>query len=256
MCPFPAGRVIFSLHMLWLLAAVLVAVLPTTAAEWSAHDLQDLNLTSEAGPHSKIFFDPAWGPHGRVLLLPGTLEIVQPCSASVPGPFCWNCSVDFSPDARLLYFPVDPDLQPDDPILVTQSATSNVGPELLTPSATVYVPPRGRRPPLIVSYGGALVNQCTNTPYVLPYFTAECGLDMVNASLCPHSSWRSSSWCVTPSFSTHILRLDTLEWLHLSQNATGPDSLSPLATNTTGLFGLGVSLLYDATRDRLLMAGT
>jgi len=141
-----------------------------------------------------------------------------------------------------------PTLQPNDPIPVAQTMTTNVGPELLTPGATVYVPARGCRPPLIISYGGAWVNQCANTPYVLPFFYANCQY----ISCTP---WRSSSWCVTPSFSTHILRLDTLEWIHLGQNATGPDSLSPVATNATGLFGLGVTVVYDANRDRLLMTG-
>jgi hypothetical protein len=149
---------------------------------------------------------------------------------------CTNCSVAFTPDARLWSFPIDPSLQPGDPIAVALSTTTNVGPELLTPEATVYVPPRAARPPLLISYGGAWVNECATTPYVIPWYTW-------GPSRGYASPFRTSSWCLTPAFATHVLRLDTLEWVHL--NATGPDSLSPVLLNRTGLFGMGVTATYE-----------
>jgi hypothetical protein len=209
------------------------------SSAWLPHALLGLNLTEEAGPYSKAFFDSAFPPLGRIVILPATLQIVSPCPQfpDANGNGCTNCSVAFDPDSRFFSFPVTADIHPDDPIAVVQQYTTNVGPELLTPGATVYVPPRDCRPPLILSYGGALVNECTTTPFVRPYFPA-------------------SSWCFTPSFSTHILRLDSLDWIHVSANSTGPESLSPIPLNNTGLFGLGVFLAYDAAADRILLAGT
>ena len=188
------------------------------------------NLSADAGPYSKLIFDPLWGELGRVIFVSATLKIVQPCTS----PACVNCSVSYTPDSRLWYFAVDSAAPPGGTITPAVATMTNVGSDLLTPEATVYVPARGCRPPLIFSYGGAWVNECATTPYVKPYFS-------------------SSPWCLTPVFSTHLLRLDTLEWTHV--NVTGPDSLSPIALNNTGIYGLGVFAKYDSVRDRIMLSG-
>jgi hypothetical protein len=222
------------------LSLCLIACADLVSGQWLPHSLVGHNLTADAGPYSKLIFDPSWGTLGRILLLPATLQVVDPCTV----PYCTNCTVSYVPDPRLWSFPVDPALMQDENISLALHTAKNEGPELLTPEATVYVPARGCRPPLLVSYGGAWVNECDTTPFVLPYFYGHWPI-----------SNPSSPWCFTPSFSTHILRLDTLEWAHLPGNSTGPDSPSPVAFNNSGIFGLGTFLAYDEARDRVLMLG-
>jgi hypothetical protein len=216
-------------------ARVLVACLAvhSVRSTWQSHALLGQEFSADVGPFSMMFMDPAWGAHGRVLILAETLQITKPCD----GPDwqdCTSCEVAYTPDPRLWSFPVDPSIQPQDNISLMSTMTFNMGPELLSPAATVYVPPRGNRPPLLVSYGGSFVNTCATTPYARPWFP-------------------NSDWCFTQSFSTSILRLDTLEWTQV--NSTGPDAPTPFSFNISAIFGLGVTALYDPKFDRIYLMG-
>ena len=178
--------------------------------------------------YGRLFADPTWGTEGRVLILPSNLEITQ-VETSRPE----SCSVAYTPDPRLFYFLVEDVISLDSAPIYTVN-TTGIGPELLTPRASVYVPSRGCRPPLLLSYGGSFVNANCSAE-LGPWFVTE-------------------NWCFEPSFTTHVLRLDTLEWLHT--NTTGPEWPGPQSEFLDmPLSTLGLSAAYDEVGDRVLMSG-
>ena len=215
-------------------AAVLYAAFASSTGAFVPHNLTGQNFSSFSGTYGMMLFDPAWGALGRVLLFPAALQITQAC----PAPGTCNCSVAYEPDASMWYFDVAPSLAPSENIALTEMHTSNVGPELLTPDATVYIPARGCRPPLILSYGGSLVNVCTSPAIKRLYSDPDNG---------------NASWCFSPSYAVHMLRLDTLSWVHIDVPGGPPANIS----NNTELAGyhLGVSVVYDRVLDAVIMAG-
>jgi hypothetical protein len=212
---------------------VLVLTLFSSAAVWQRRSLSGFVIPPDAGAFGTVLYDPAWET-GRVIIFPTNLRVTQECLAP-PGSPCQNCSFEYTPDATVLFFSVGSAVASDrSPIALSVMEAANVSAELLNPDATIYVPPRDCRPPLVISYGGSWVNTCT--PGVRPFFRPE------------------SPWCFTPAYATHILRLDTLTWSHF--NATGADT--PISSANAGsipLFGFGVSARYDALRDRVLLTG-
>jgi len=215
-------------------ACILYAAFVSSTGAFVPHNLTGQNFSSFSGTYGMMLFDPAWGALGRVLLFPAALQITQACSA----PGTCNCSVAYEPDASMWYFDVAPSLAPSENIALSALHTSNVGPELLTPDATVYVPARGCRPPLILSYGGSLVNVCASPEIKQLYSDHENG---------------NASWCFSPSYAVHILRLDTLSWIHIDVPGGPPANIS----NNTARAGynLGVSIVYASALDAVIMAG-
>ena len=160
------------------------------------------------------------------------------CTPPVFNTYCGTCKVAYTPDSSVWYFGVTPSLPSrSEGIALTASYASNVGAELLSPPSTVYVPARGCHPPLIISYGGAFVNEC-NTFQVWSRF--------YSTLLTP--------WCFSPSYTTHILRLDTLEWTPVDVPGGPPANLSNSSEFT--LYSLGTVVAYDERRDALVLSGT
>ena len=215
-------------------AAVLYAAFVSSAGAFVPHNLTGQNFSSFSGTYGMMFFDPAWEALGRVLLFPAALQITQAC----PSPGTCNCSVAYEPDPSMWYFDVSTSLAPSENIALSAMHTSNVGLELLTPDATVYIPARGCRPPLVLSYGGSLVNVCASREIKQLYSDQDNG---------------NSSWCFSPSYAVHMLRLDTLAWVHIDVPGGPPANIS----NNTELSGyhLGVSVVYDSVLDAVIMAG-
>ena len=197
------------------------------------HAFVGYNFMEEHAPYSAMVYDSAWAPFGRIVILPMALRGTKKCEDALAYA-CLSCEVAFTPDPTVLYFDVPLDLDPNASIALNVRQASNVGAELLTPAATVYIPPRGCRPPLILSYGGAFVNECA-TPAIESFFN------------------RSAGWCFTPSFSTHILRLDTLEWMHVAAPGGPPANMTNSSEHV--VYGLGVALMYDGVRDAVVMTG-
>ena len=214
--------------------AIIVAVAPHAASGgFLPHAFVGYYFSEEHAPYSAMVYDSAWAPLGRVVILPMALRGTKKCEGELPAA-CTSCEVGFTPDPTVLYFDVPLDLDPNASIALDVRQATNVGAELLTPAATVYIPPRGCRPPLIISYGGAFVNECA-TPAIQSFFNLTAG------------------WCFTPSFSTHILRLDTLEWTHAAAPGGPPANFTNSSEHV--VFGLGVALTYDSVRDAVVMTG-
>lgn len=212
-------------------AALVLVFLCVSSAEFLPHALTGHDISGEAWAYSQMFFDPSWGELGRVVLLPAALKIdVGDCA---PGP-C-NCSVSYAPDPTLWYFNVSSRLGVSDSIGLTAVATTNMGPELLTPGASVYIPAHNGRPPLIFSFGGADVNLCS---YPSIHATFER---------------MYTPWCFSPTSAVHILRLDTLEWLHAEAPGNDLTGLSNLSQYS--LYSLGAAVVYDGARDTVMLTG-